>query len=63
MTTVNCESSGQPRGLSTPFQSKVREVKKMQFKNGGGGGGGATTIFTVNIIFIISLVYIIQSLY
>jgi len=28
----------------------VREVKKIEFKNGGGGGGGATAVFAVNNI-------------
>jgi len=58
LKAVNCGSSTQPRGVSpygTP--SKVREVKKMEFKKGGGGGGGATAIFTVNNIYCVFSIY------
>lgn len=51
LKTTVCQSSDQSADLS-PQQtsSKVREVKKIEFKNPGGGGGGATAIFTVNNI-------------
>ncbi|XP_011256082.1 ALK tyrosine kinase receptor isoform X1 [Camponotus floridanus] len=47
MKTVNCQSPGQSHESSAShgISSKVREVKKIEFKNGGGGGGGATVIF------------------
>ncbi|XP_011878033.1 PREDICTED: ALK tyrosine kinase receptor [Vollenhovia emeryi] len=46
LKTTTCYSSDQSVDL-TPQQtsSKVREVKKIEFKNPGGGGGGATAIF------------------
>ncbi|XP_018396574.1 PREDICTED: ALK tyrosine kinase receptor [Cyphomyrmex costatus] len=44
LKTTTCESE-----IVVPQQTatKVREVKKLQFKNPGGGGGGATAIFTL----------------
>lgn len=52
MKTVNCQSPGQSHESSASYgiSSKVREVKKIEFKNGGGGGGGATVVFAVNNI-------------
>ncbi|XP_070151129.1 ALK tyrosine kinase receptor isoform X2 [Polyergus mexicanus] len=49
MKTVNCQLPGQSHEASVSHgtASKVREVKKVEFKNGGGGGGGATVIFVL----------------
>lgn len=52
MKIDNCQVPGQSHEASMLYgiASKVREVKKVEFKNGGGGGGGASVIFTVNNI-------------
>lgn len=47
-----CQQSNQTRVSSggTDITSLVREMQKMEMKDGGGGGGGATYIFTVRTI-------------
>ena len=45
-----CPSNQYAESISLSQASKMREVKKVEFRNPGGGGGGATAIFTVNII-------------
>ncbi|KMQ91292.1 alk tyrosine kinase receptor-like protein [Lasius niger] len=48
MKTVSCQSPGQlHESMPYDISSKVREVKKIEFKNGGGGGGGATVVFAL----------------
>ncbi|XP_029176509.1 ALK tyrosine kinase receptor-like isoform X2 [Nylanderia fulva] len=51
MNKISCQSTDQSLEFSkhTPagVPSKVREVKRLEFKNGGGGGGGATVIFAL----------------
>ncbi|XP_024885516.1 leukocyte tyrosine kinase receptor [Temnothorax curvispinosus] len=46
LKTTTCQSSDQIDLSLQQTSSKVREVKKIEFKNPGGGGGGATAIFT-----------------
>ncbi|KAL6421509.1 hypothetical protein ACFW04_014280 [Cataglyphis niger] len=48
MKINNCQVPGQSHEASMLYlASKVREVKKVEFKNGGGGGGGASVIFAL----------------
>lgn len=58
MKTVSCQSPGQlHESMPYDISSKVREVKKIEFKNGGGGGGGATVVFAVNNILAVFFKY------
>ncbi|XP_011703178.1 PREDICTED: ALK tyrosine kinase receptor isoform X2 [Wasmannia auropunctata] len=47
LKTTTCPSSDQITDLSQQTTSKVRQVKRIEFKNPGGGGGGATAILTL----------------
>ncbi|XP_012522088.2 ALK tyrosine kinase receptor [Monomorium pharaonis] len=47
LKTTTCKDESVDLQSPQQTSSKVREVKKIQFKNPGGGGGGATAIFTL----------------